>query len=73
MNETKFENIFRGLSGPQMELFYEKNGGEKYHDTVPLNSVVRLKTPPTLRWCESVQFMFQLLFEDLGAITRKTW
>ncbi len=73
VNEIKFENIFGGLSGPQMELFYEKKGGEKYHDTVPLNSVVRLKTTTTLRWCESVQFMFQLLFEDLGAITRKTW
>ncbi len=24
VNEIKFENIFRGLSGPQMELFYEK-------------------------------------------------
>jgi hypothetical protein len=26
-----------------MELFYENKGGEKFRDTVPLNSVVRLK------------------------------
>jgi hypothetical protein len=34
--ETKFENIFDGSSGPKMGLFYEKNGNEKYRDTVPL-------------------------------------
>jgi hypothetical protein len=34
--ETKFENIFSGLSTPKKELFYEKTGNKKSCDTVPL-------------------------------------
>jgi hypothetical protein len=35
--ETKFKNILGGLSGPKMELFYEKTGHEKSRDFVPLS------------------------------------
>ncbi len=31
-----FDNIFGGLSGHQIELFYRKKGAEKSRDTVPL-------------------------------------
>jgi hypothetical protein len=30
------ENILGGLSGPKMELFYERTGNEKSRDSVPL-------------------------------------
>ncbi len=37
--KTKFKNIVGGLSGPQMEFFYEKNGGNKTRDTVTLRLI----------------------------------
>jgi hypothetical protein len=37
--ETKFENIFDGLSGSKIELFYAKTGNEKSHGTDPLKGL----------------------------------
>ena len=34
--ETEFENILACLSGAHMGLNYEKNGGRKSRDTLPL-------------------------------------
>ncbi len=39
--EKKFDNIFGGLSGRQIELFYRKKGAEKSRDTVPLRQVFK--------------------------------
>jgi hypothetical protein len=40
--KAKYENTLSGLSGPQVELFYEIIGDEKSRDTVPIIKISAL-------------------------------